>query len=63
MYEKAWNGDKMVVFDFFPNMEKTLVYSLKPILKNGKTDRLEGHCAVLDFKDKEYFNMNHSSVR
>ena len=64
MYEKAWNGDKMVVFDFFPDLEKILVYSLKPILKNGKTDHLEGHCAVLGFKDhEEYFNTNHSSVR
>lgn len=49
-FEKVWNGEEMVEYEFFSNNETIVVYSLKAVLKNGKTYRLEGHCALLDKK-------------
>lgn len=50
--EKAWTGKVMIYYDIaFTNKDILFVCSIKPIIKNGKIDKLEGHCAILDGKD------------
>lgn len=52
IYEKAWNGEEMFDYKVFStNKDIVVVYTIKPVLKSGKTDKLEGHCVLLDAKD------------
>ncbi|MBM7655871.1 hypothetical protein [Neobacillus cucumis] len=54
IYEIAWNGKEITNFEFLIDWEIIVVYSLKAIQKNGRTDRLEGHCVSLDGKNFSY---------
>jgi hypothetical protein len=58
MYEKAWNGKEVVNYHTVStNKDIIIVYTIKPRLKSGRTDKLVGYCAILDakhFKDFEY---------
>jgi len=50
--EKAWTGKVMIYYDVvFTNKDILFVCSIKPVLKNGKIEKLEGRCAILDGKD------------
>jgi hypothetical protein len=59
MNEKAWNGKEVINYHTIStNEDIIIVYTIKPRLKDGKTDRLVGYCAILDakhFKDFKHF--------
>jgi hypothetical protein len=49
--DKAWNGQEMLTFlSPFTNENICLVVALRPILKNGKTDKLIGFCVPMEIK-------------
>jgi hypothetical protein len=50
-YERAWGGEKLVNYQVFHDNEIISVFSLEPIIKDGHTDRLEGHCVLLSSKE------------
>jgi hypothetical protein len=52
IYEKAWKGKERVNF-LFPETNKNvlLVIAIRPVLKNGKTDKLIGCIAPIDVKE------------
>jgi hypothetical protein len=51
IFHKAWNGQEMLTFlSPYTNENVCLVVAIRPILKNGKTDRLIGCCAPIDVK-------------
>lgn len=50
-YKRAWGGEKVVNYQVFLEHEITSVFSLEAILKDGKTDRLEGHCILINAKE------------
>ena len=52
-YEMAWAGEKVINYEVFLEHEIISVFSLEPILKDGKTDRLEGHCVLFNTKEFE----------
>lgn len=58
IFEKAWNGKEMLYF-FVPytNENVCLVVALNPVIKNGKTIKLEGVCAPLEVKELEGKNL------
>ncbi|NWQ42648.1 hypothetical protein MLOOGBEN_18260 [Bacillus sp. EB106-08-02-XG196] len=60
IYDKAWNGHEMLQFLFpITNENVCLVVAIRPILKNGKTDRLIGCCVPINVKQLGNYFLPH----